>query len=190
MTAVWAQASRPLSGQSQNGDACWADSRGGVLRLAVIDGLGHGAEAALAAELAVQTLQEAPQLPLSEQLQRCHAALRRTRGAAMSLAEIDLEAGRLRWCGVGNVEGLLLSSGQRQRLLAKSGIVGFNLPSPHLGELPAGPGDALLLCTDGIHLDFIKDFDPRLAPGDSAARILRNHARDSDDALVLVARLS
>ena len=42
-------------------------------------------------------------------LQRCHAALRNTRGAVMTVAWFDLDGARLRWTGVGNVEGRLVA---------------------------------------------------------------------------------
>jgi hypothetical protein len=188
--AQWRAAFRPLPGQQELGDAHWIRAAPGRLDLAVVDGLGHGHEASLAAQAALKALDAGPGLPLPEALQACHGALRGTRGAALALASLDLRQGLLSWLGVGNVEGLLLSEGRRSRLLCKSGIVGFNLPSPHLSSLPLKAGDTLLFCSDGIDSGFADKIDPRLGPLDLAGQLLRDCAKDSDDALALVVHLS
>ena len=51
----------------------------------------------------------------------------------MTLAWFDLDAGRLAWTGVGNVEGRLVHAGSGPRAptegaLTKGGVVGYNLP--------------------------------------------------------------
>jgi negative regulator of sigma-B (phosphoserine phosphatase) len=78
--------------------------------VAVVDGLGHGAEAAGAARAAVATLGEYAHESLLALVERCHRALRRTRGAVMSVAHFNHGAGIMTWVGVGNVEGTLLQA--------------------------------------------------------------------------------
>src|SRR5437870_835920 len=60
----------------------------GVL-VGVIDGLGHGAEAALAACAAADVLKACAGEPVKALIQRCHESLRQTRGAVMSLASFN-----------------------------------------------------------------------------------------------------
>src|SRR5215467_5953020 len=57
----------------------------GVL-VAVVDGLGHGADAAAAARIAIDTLDRHAGAPIPELIQRCHAALVGSRGVVMSVA--------------------------------------------------------------------------------------------------------
>ncbi|HEU5010218.1 MAG TPA: hypothetical protein VFT33_05935, partial [Gaiellaceae bacterium] len=80
----------------------------GVL-LAGIDGLGHGDEAARAARKAAKVVRENPSPDLAVLVQRCHNALKGTRGAAISLALVSCAEGVVTWLGVGNVEGRVLS---------------------------------------------------------------------------------
>jgi serine phosphatase RsbU (regulator of sigma subunit) len=196
LKAQWRAAFRPLPGQQELGDACWIREGEGFLDLAVIDGLGHGGEAAAASRAALACLQRQAELAgqsglsLPEALQACHGAMRGTRGAALSMASLDLKGARMQWLGVGNVEGLLLSGERRGRLLSKSGIVGFNLPHPHLSGLPLESGDILFFCSDGIDSAFADKLDRRLGPLDLAGQILRDCAKDNDDALALVVHLS
>lgn len=161
--------------------------------LAVTDGLGHGPEAAAASERAAVILREQAERPLRELLESCHEALRRTRGAVMSLVYVDARSRRLEWCGVGNVEGVLLrarASGGRaaEGISNRGGVVGYRLPSIKVGTVPVFPGDVMILATDGIRAGFSSDVDVEAAPQAIADAIFARHARGTDDALVLVAR--
>jgi serine/threonine protein phosphatase PrpC len=165
--------------------------------LAVIDGLGHGPEAAAAAEQAVEVLRENPGEPVEVLLLLCHTALAGTRGAAVTVASIRATNGSMSWLGVGNVEAVLLRgvpSGNAPGIpstewaLLHGGIVGYQLPTlrPRLVDLQ--PGDVLMMATDGIARTFAEDASVVAGPARLADRILENLARPNDDALVLVAR--
>lgn len=103
----WSVVSRALPGQLVSGDlhvvAPWA---GGVLA-AVVDGLGHGDEATVAARAATGVLHEYPDEPVIALVQRCHQALRDTRGAVMTLVSFDHREQTVSAVGVGNVEAML-----------------------------------------------------------------------------------
>jgi hypothetical protein len=122
---------------------------------------------------------------------RCHAALRTTRGAVISLA--CFRAAGLEWVGVGNVEGLLLRAGHGlepagESIMLHSGLVGMTLPAlrPSLARL--APGDTLILTTDGIRNDFPRRLVLFDRPQQAAERICGRYAKGTDDALVLVVR--
>ena len=57
--------------------------------LAVVDGSGHGKDAAGPARLAVETLETYANEDVVSLFQRCHERLRSTRGAVMSIATIN-----------------------------------------------------------------------------------------------------
>ena len=120
---------RPCRGEAVSGDGWSVDWDGTACRVAVIDGLGHGPEAARATEAAIAVLSAHPSLPADEALRRCHSALRGTRGAAISVARIEPDAGRLVYAGVGNVEARLWRDGTQDRPIAYRGIVGVTLPT-------------------------------------------------------------
>jgi phosphoserine phosphatase RsbX len=169
-----------------------AEFDGGVL-VGVIDGLGHGYEAAVAARAAARVLAAYAAEPLATLVERCHEALRRTRGAVMSLAAFDGRDASMTWAGVGNVEGILVPADgtparRRETILLRGGIVGYQLPSVRPATLSLAPGDTLVLATDGIHHGFLAEPTPQGTPQEVADGILARHSRGSDDALVLVAR--
>lgn len=160
--------------------------------VAVMDGLGHGPEAAFAADVASRVLKRHAAEPLTALLKRCHTELKHTRGVAMTLAFIAWPEGRLTWTGVGNVEGRLLrGAGSSERgiesTLLLGGVVGFRLPEVRPGSHQLAPGDFLILATDGIAPSFADDLRIHDQPQEIAERILARH-RKHDDALVLVMR--
>jgi negative regulator of sigma-B (phosphoserine phosphatase) len=162
---------------------------GGAL-VAVIDGLGHGSEAAAAAEVAVRALRQDPAAPLPSLVGRCHEALRRTRGVAMTLAIVAFETATLTWGGIGNVEGRLVRPAAPDRAegpLLLGGVVGYRMPPLRLSVSRLSPGDLFILSTDGVVPHYVEGLVLGEGVQAMADRILRVHGRD-DDALVLVAR--
>ncbi|HVZ72072.1 MAG TPA: SpoIIE family protein phosphatase [Polyangia bacterium] len=165
---------------------------GGAL-VALLDGLGHGPEAAAACQAAVPMLEACAADPVTSIVERCHEATRRTRGLVMSLASIDASAGSLTWVGVGNVEGVVLRApgGDRrdEAIAARPGVVGGQLPPLRATTLIFAPGDTLVLATDGIRGGFTTGLPRALPPQELAESILARFAKGTDDAHVVVARL-
>ena len=180
-------------GEGRSGDVAVfaASERGGLV--AVIDGLGHGDPAADAAEAAAKVLEANVELPAQELLERCHEALRRTRGAVMTLAWFDLEARTMGWTGVGNVEARFVRAGDRGDARHASpvvlgGVVGYNLPQVRMGSIPLEPGDAVALATDGVAADFSQSLESGISAQELAERVLARHGKGNDDALAVVVR--
>jgi serine/threonine protein phosphatase PrpC len=128
-------------------------------------------------------------------VERCHRALKGTRGAVLSVALFDHRDRSMTWLGVGNVEGMLLyadsptrSGPARASLVTRGGIVGSELPRLHAEVLPVAPGDTLILATDGIREGFAEGLSLDASPQQLADHILARHGKGTDDALVLVAR--
>jgi serine/threonine protein phosphatase PrpC len=188
----WSVASRALAGETESGDAyIVAPFPGGVLA-GVIDGLGHGPEAADAARAAVASLRAMPGSPLIDLVRSCHEALRRTRGVALSLASFHAPTGTMTWLGIGNVEGALFRIDRnapqpRDSLMLRGGVVGYQLPPLRAGSHHVSAGDMLILASDGISGGFYSHSPIGRTPQDVADDILQRYAKASDDALVLVA---
>jgi serine phosphatase RsbU (regulator of sigma subunit) len=190
---VWGVATAALAGQSQSGDLhlvkFWPD---GAL-VAAVDGLGHGAEAAVAAQLAVATLEAHSTRELIALLKGCHEALRRTRGVAVSVASFAFHEQTLTWLGVGNVEGVLLradaqANPARETLMLVGGVVGYNLPALRAAMTTVAKGDTLVFATDGIRDGWAQEVTGEDEPQRIADRIGSRYSKGTDDALVLVAR--
>lgn len=189
----WWVAARALPGQAASGDLHLVHEQLHGALLAVVDGLGHGKEAATAAQTAIQTLRAGAREPIVSLVSRCHDELRGTRGVVMSLAAFEAEGSTLTWLGIGNVEGLVLraspgSASAPIRLLLRGGVVGAHLPALRVAAFPVRPGDTLVFVTDGVGCNFDTDLDPQSPVQLLAEKILDQHGRSTDDALVLIAR--
>ena len=190
----WAAAAVALAGETESGDRYALRPVDGGMLAAVVDGLGHGHEAAQAAERALSTIEgHSATGSLNELVQRCHAALRGTRGAVMSLAAFDGRAGLLTWMGIGNVEGrLLLQSANghylQESLLLRPGVLGGQLPLLRTSAARIKKGDILILATDGIDPEFADHLHFNGGVEEIATGVISRYARRTDDGLVLVAR--
>jgi phosphoserine phosphatase RsbX len=191
----WAAKARARPGENVCGDRLIAvDVNGAGALIGVLDGLGHGAEAAEAAERGVDVLRDACAESLDVLVQRCHRALSGTRGAAMTLARIDFRTDTLSWIGIGNVAADLVAkhpAGVEVRSSARlaGGIVGYRIPEALTPQkVPIRPGDLLVITSDGIVEDHLDDIDFSASSLAIADQILHRHAKDNDDALVLTAR--
>ena len=192
MIVDYATAQAAMPGQTSCGDrAVVAEFAGGVL-VAAVDGLGHGVEAELASTAAARVLEAEPGAPVDELVVRCHARLRVTRGAVMTVSRFEA-AGRLTWVAVGNVEGHLLRaanqpSTRRDAVIALGGIVGYRLPALRPRTIDLHAGDTLVLATDGIRPGFDSAASQPRPVQELADEILARFATGRDDACVVVAR--
>jgi serine phosphatase RsbU (regulator of sigma subunit) len=183
----WTVATRSLGSESGDQYLVSRTGDGGVL-VAVVDGLGHGPEAASAAKTAIAALEAGHERELGARFLRCHERLRDTRGVVLSLGLFA--TGSLTWLGVGNVDGVLVRSGvgAPEQLLVRGGVVGVRLPSLELSRLAVARGDTLIVATDGVDQGFAGDPGITFATPPTAERILADHGKETDDALVLVVR--
>src|SRR5256886_17596672 len=93
--------------------------------------------------------------------QRCHWALKGSRGVVMSLAFANRQQNQLTWAGVGNVECMLFHADRakapapaRASLVTRGGIVGSELPPVRAQAMPLTAGALRLSATDGIREGF------------------------------------
>jgi negative regulator of sigma-B (phosphoserine phosphatase) len=189
----WCAAGRPIPGEQRSGDDAVVVADADRALVAAIDGLGHGPAAHEAAEVAVAALRRDPWEDVETLVRRCHEALRPTRGAAVGLAAFRA-AGTVSWLGVGNISGRLVSGGglaapAGRWLGSMSGVAGDDeLPPLRPATIPVRRGDVLILATDGIDAAFADDVVAAGTCEEIAERVLRDFARGTDDALVVVAR--
>jgi negative regulator of sigma-B (phosphoserine phosphatase) len=189
----YAVVSSPVAGQDESGDSHLVTQTNRGTLVAVVDGLGHGEEAAHAARSAVATLEAHPNEGIIALVRRCHLRLKHTRGAVMSLASFDGIENTVTWLGVGNVEGILLrgrpsAESSTDTIFLRPGIVGCRLPPLQALITPVTRGDLLIFTTDGICGDFPQQFSAEDQPGRIAEYVSSNFRKKDDDGLVLVAR--
>ena len=187
----WAIAGRPKPGEIESGDQHVVEPLPDGALLAVVDGLGTGRRRRPrparpsppcgarpgAARRAGQTLSRGPETDsrcgddaggVSLWRQPAHLAeCRQRRGPPGTSADV-------------------LARPPRDTVLQRGGVVGYQLPLLQTSVLVVGPGDMLILATDGIRGRFADGLDLDRRPQEIAEFVLAGHAKHNDDALVLV----
>ena len=133
-----------------------------------------------------------PNMPPAELLERAHQALRSTRGAAISVARIDLEKGTLAFAGVGNVSAQIYSGARAgQHLVSVNGTAGHQINRIREFSYPWPEDGMLVMHSDGLSTNAglekhsgLSLHDPSLIAG----VLYRDFTRRNDDATVVVAK--
>jgi hypothetical protein len=179
----------PAPGETTCGDAWRAARREGAISLLVVDGLGHGPLAGEAAEAVVALFDKNAFDPPRAQIEAAHAAISGTRGAAMAVAHIDAQAGKLTYAGVGNISASLLANGQSRGLFSHNGIVGHQMRKVQEFEYPWQAQSTLVMHSDGLQTRWSLEKYPGLAVRVApviAGVLYRDFRRGKDDATVVV----
>lgn len=158
----------------------------------VVDGLGHGKYAAEAADEAVTTVTGCATESATEIIIRTHDALKKTRGAAMSVAIVDHERKIATYSGIGNISSVLISGSTTRNMVSQNGTLGAVLPRVQEYTYPIEDRTNLVMHSDGINSRLSLTGYPGLQnrPAQLVAGLLyRDFSRGRDDATVLVAPL-
>lgn len=179
-------ATAPLAGGDYCGDVCGAWETPERTTLCVVDGLGHGRLAEVAARLAVDCVGRNTDATLEEIFARCDARLFDTRGAVLGVATIDHRTRLLSFAGIGNIRMLVVGARTR-RLPSNHGIVGTGFKTLGVQSISLSSENKLVMFTDGVNE--LLDLSRYRLPRDAqilADDILRDWSLGTDDAAVLV----
>jgi anti-sigma regulatory factor (Ser/Thr protein kinase) len=158
----------------------------------VVDGLGHGPNAAEASSAAVRIFNRLASQSPARIMEGLHAALRPTRGAAASIVQFDPARRVVTFCGLGNVAGVVASrqTGATKGMVTLNGTVGH--VARRIRELeypyPAEADPLVILHSDGLATHWSFQAYPGLSmahPSLIAAVLYRDFARGRDDATVV-----
>ena len=180
----------PFPGETLCGDDVALRERNSVIQIMVADGLGHGvlaAEASSAARRAFEETTGSPRLLL----EAMHSALRSTRGAAVAVAEIEPIRNCVRFCGIGNIVGRIISSNNSQHMTSMNGIVGHQTIRVREFEYEWRPESLVVIHSDGLSARWELSQYPGLQSRRCsvvAATLFRDLRRVTDDGSVLVGR--
>jgi anti-sigma regulatory factor (Ser/Thr protein kinase) len=183
----------PHPGETACGDGWITVMEPGGRALLVVDGLGHGPQAEDAATTAIRLFQEGPRAAPEQMLDVLHAGMRSTRGAAVAVAAVDSRRRELRFAGIGNISGQLVTGDKTRSLVSHNGTVGHQMRKAQEFVYPWETGTVLVLHSDGLGSHWRLDRYPGLSRQDPAligAVLYRDHARRRDDVSVVVCRLS
>ena len=180
-----------MHGETLSGDG-WSDSEDGR-SFCVVDGLGHGMLAADAAKVAIQIFHKHPEASPQAALEKMHAAMRATRGAAAAVLRVNSEARTLDFAGIGNISCVLLRQGKSQNLVSHNGTLGHQVRRVQQFSYPYDRDDILLMYSDGLTSQPKLGIPPSLLsqpPNVIAPFLFSEQLRGRDDATLLVNRLA
>jgi anti-sigma regulatory factor (Ser/Thr protein kinase) len=183
----WAGLIRPITGETECGDAYGAVQLGAMITAVMCDGLGHGPLAAAAAAEGVTAFLDDPAGDPATLLGRMHRRMAGTRGGAVGV--VQLGGGVARFSGLGNIAASILGQGRRKSMISIPGIAGLQARTIRQFEYELPPGAAVILHSDGISnrweaaaLPGLETRDPLLI----AAVLLGAAGIHRDDAGILV----
>jgi anti-sigma regulatory factor (Ser/Thr protein kinase)/serine/threonine protein phosphatase PrpC len=184
-------ATRPFRSGQANGDAFvikhWEESA----LVGVIDGLGHGHFAHLAARAARNFVEGHYDLGLEQIFQGVDRACHATRGVVMALARFDWGQDKLLFASVGNIEAKIFPSPGEFSFRTLRGVIGFNAPKPVVTEHCWSLDHALVMHSDGLESRWGQEACSGLAhrsASELASDLLNNLSKEHDDATVLVVK--
>ncbi len=183
--------SLPITGEEVNGDGWGTRVVDDIQLFMVVDGLGHGAYAAEAAREAERVVAATRESSPTAILRDCHDAVRKTRGAAIGLAALDMEHGVMRYAGIGNVAAVIVSPNSSRSMTPHNGILGHEVHKFQEFSYPWNPDSILIMHSDGVTSRWALDRYPGIwskHPALIAGLLYRDFARGRDDATVLVAK--
>lgn len=181
----------PVAGETACGDAFTVAATGTSAAVLLADGLGHGALAAKASQAAVDAFYTGGCGSAQERVAAIHAALRPTRGAAVAVAVLDADAGRVEFSGIGNIGGVLVEGGRTKRMLTDHGTAGHIAGRVRAFSYPFETPPLVILHSDGLKSGWDLDAYPGLSeahPALVAAVLFRDFRRTRDDACVVAMR--
>jgi len=201
---VWPKSSRPGEAALAGGVVCvqkpgepvcgdaWAVLQGrGRLVVFVVDGLGHGPDAAAASRVAIETLQKTAQRDAADIMDAVHNALRPTRGAAGAVALLQPESELCTYCGIGNIAASIRSNGSTRSMVSQNGTLGHQVRKIQEFQYPFRKGSLLVMHSDGIATHWDLAAYPGIEmrhPAFVSAALFRDHNRNRDDLTVLALR--
>jgi anti-sigma regulatory factor (Ser/Thr protein kinase) len=144
----WSGLIRPISGETECGDAYAAVRTGPVTTAMLCDGLGHGPMAATASREAIRAFREAPEEEPVVLLERVHRRMGGTRGGAVAVVRVEGTA--VRFAGIGNVAGWIVTAERRQGMVSAPGIAGHQVRKFRHYDYAIEPGAAVVLHSDGL----------------------------------------
>ena len=182
----------PRPGEYACGDA-WAVAPapdGGILLL-VVDGWGHGPDAAAAAGEALRIFRQGVQGGPAQLLGDMHAALKSTRGAAVAAALLDPRRRDIRYAGIGNIAGTVLAGFESRSMVSHNGTVGHEMRKIQEFVYPWPEGALVIMHSDGLQMHWRLDRYQGIGarhPGVITGLLYRDFNRGRDDVTVLGVR--
>lgn len=180
----------PKAGELVSGDKWCIASDGEKTHCLLVDGLGHGIEAAEAANLAVKRFKENLSKPPKVVLEIVHKSLRGSRGAVGAIAQIDQRDGKLDFCGLGNISAIVVEETSRKHMTSLNGTLGYEARKMQEFTHLWRSDSVLLMHSDGLSSKTFEDiYTIQSQPAPIiAAWLYQKYTKRTDDSTILVCK--
>lgn len=181
---------RPKVGELLCGDAWATKQTDGTLWVVIADGLGHGPDAHAAALEAVRIFRVTSEYKTTiDAIEAMHGALRKTRGAAVGVAQINQADKQVRFAGVGNIACTVLENSSWKSMMSHNGILGHEVRRIQEFTHPWTPHSKLVMNSDGLSTWSLDKYPGLFGrhPSLVAGVLYRDFWRHRDDVTVFVA---
>jgi len=181
----------PMKGEEVCGDSWGYLEKDRECSIALMDGLGHGPHAHLAATEAVKIFNEHSKDMPAPILLTINEEIKKTRGAVGFIVNISAEKGLFTYCGVGNITCRVFAPDNSRTLISFNGILGLNVRRINNNVSAWDNGKMLILHSDGLATKWdISQYPGILAKDLSilATALYRDYSRQKDDVTVIVIR--
>ena len=182
-----AHAVRSCYGEQVSGDEVILVRADDYLLLGVIDGLGHGKEAADVAERVKIYIEEHHHLGFETLIQNAHQYFLGSRGVVLGLAKIFVD-GDFEFIGIGNIRARVISEKDRLELVSKDGALGVRMRSSlFLQKTKMQKGDRLVMYSDGVSNRIFREnvSFPRAGSLQFIQTIIEKYGKEHDDASII-----
>lgn len=181
----------PLDGETACGDGWCVVQDADRAAVLLVDGLGHGPNAAHAADTAIETFRRVADRGPAEIVGALHEALRSTRGAAVAVAEVRRSStgASVAFCAVGNTVSAITGMHKPKSLASMNGTAGMQVGRLQEFTQTWETGSSMVMHTDGITTRWKLESYPQIFSHDPAiiaAVLHRDFQRPRDDSTVLV----
>ena len=181
---------RPLVKEDECGDTGFIKEFDNKVFLGIIDVLGHGKKAYKITMIFEDFLKKNYNRNLIEIIKGFHECIKGLRGAAVGLCLLDLKSGELKYAGMGNITARKFGACS-QRLVSRSGVIGYEISTPKEEIMKLCDGDVFLLYTDGVQEHFELEDYPEILNSDArtiAKQVINKFGKKTDDALCIALR--
>jgi anti-sigma regulatory factor (Ser/Thr protein kinase) len=180
-------------GEKTSGDGFTYKKTEKYIKMMLADGLGHGPDANFAINEAANAFKIFPDYSPTETIRFIHSNIKKTRGAVISIVGYDISRKVWTVVGIGNIAGRIFGPVNFKNHMSYNGIVGHNIPNTiNDQEYSTEEFNQVMLCSDGIKTRIDIGRYPMMYKYDLtilAASIYKDHARQTDDMSVVIAKV-
>ena len=178
---------RTCIGEQVSGDEVITIRTENYLLVGVIDGLGHGKEAAAVAKQVKAYVAEYENQDIETIIKGAHQHFLGSRGVVIGLARIYTD-GAFEFLGIGNIRARIVSEKDRIELVSKDGALGVRMrASLFLQKTKMQKGDRLVMYSDGVSNRLFRDniVFPRFGGLSFVQSVIEKYGKEHDDASIL-----